>query len=363
MEHREFQAKALITTTDVLKGLVERGCLSDEHFSLVLRAAKHAEDPQFALGFAVVVTHHDPRKIPISRTVELLIEQQRRFSLRWPPPRWKRKLDQLERARSFTPLPAFGTKRTPCPARYTNRAGWLDRCLPQENQRQRISVLDTRSRLFREAFRQGIALGQLDTRLRRGHLAGLSVLVARERWTVTLHAPMGRARPRLHRVAGARGTPPDELMAEIKQTLGDAFDMTPVSRRRLLAVGRIVGAGLGLLYELLIAQAPIYPLAIAPSPPVSEICACGIGLYAIRQALPETSRWLRRLSAVVFGTVWLPVAIPAALAVHGFVPLTLDEWHAAQWFCRQLLTMQAGYLLAALAWSPASRWWHTRPRR
>ena len=343
--------KALTAAAGVLKGLVERDCLSHRHFSLVLRAVAHADDPHFALGFAAVVTHHDPGEIPIAETVETLIRQNRRYSLLFGPERWKRKSHQLRRAHRFAPPPVL----------YTDRAAWLDRCLPSDSQRRRrLRVLDTPIRLYRESLRQGIRLHQLDARLRQGLLAGVSVLAAGKRWTVTLHVPIGCKRPRLHAIRGADGVPPDERSrSAIVDVLGAAIDMTPVSRRTWRAAGRIATAGFGFL--ALLALAPLEP----PTPPIPEIysCAIGIGLFAMRQLLPEIPGWSRRLSAGVFGTVWLAPALAAALAIHCPIPLALDQWHASQGIGRQLIPIPICYLAAALAWPVASRWWHTRRRR
>ena len=343
--------RTLTAATGVLEGLVERDCLSRRDFSLVLRAASHADDPQFALGFAAVVTHHDPREIPIAETVETLIRENRRYRLLWPPERWKRKSVQVSRARRFAPPPV----------RYTDRARWLDRCLPSDRRlRRRLRVLDTPNRLYRESLRQGIRLHQLDARLRRGLLAGISVLVARKRYTVILHVPTGWQRPRLHSIRGAGGAPLDERSrSAIVDVLGDAIDMTPASRRTWRAAARIATAGVGLL--ALLATAPVEPAM--PRIPGIYSCALGIGLYAIRQLLPEAPAWSRRLSAGVFATVWLAPALAAALAIHFPIALTLDQWHTSQGIVRQLIPIPICYLAAALAWPLASRWWHTRPRR
>ncbi len=339
----------LSATAGVLRGLVERGCLSQKEFALILRAALHAEDPHLALGFAAVVTHHDPRKIPIAETVDALIGQNRRYSLLCPPERWLRKSVQLRRLRQFTPPPV----------RYTDRAGWLERVLPAD--RRHLRVLDTPNRLLRESLRQGFGLNDVDPRLRLGRLAGISVLAAGKRWTVTLHAPTGCERPRLHRIRGAGGAAPDERSrSAVAGALGETIDMTPPSRRAWRAIGRVTTGGLGL--AALLALAPLEPPASAPGIPEIHVCAAGLACYAIRHLLPEQVR-CRRLSAGIFAAVWLGPALAAALAILAPIPVALDGLHAAEPIGRQLLSLPLAYLAAALAWPPIGRWWHRRPGR
>ena len=343
--------KALASAVETLDGLLERGGLSRDHHELVLRAATHAVDPQYVLGFAVVVTHHDPDTVPLAETVDLLIRHGKPFSLLWPPARWQAKHRQLA---------SLETLRRPKPARYTARTGWLDPCLPADARRRRIRVLDSSDRLFRESLRQRTCFDHLARRLKRGRLAGLSILAhGRGRWTVTLRAPVGWRRPTVHRIRGLCGAKPDDTQrAAIVDILGDSVDATPGSARLWRAARRGAVAGGGLL--ALLGVAWIEP--VAPRIPEALVGGAGVGLFALRECLSYPRPGMRRLSASVLAMVWWGPPAVGTVAIHFPAPMTLVDWSMAQGVGAQLTLLPVSYLAAALAWPTLTRLWHTRRR-
>ena len=344
--------RGLAQTETVLRRMVDRGCLAEADRNFILRAAGNANDPEHALGFAAIPMHTDPsnsKHLPIRDIIDTLVEQERPFFLKWPRDRWRRKWQQLQRLREFTPLPP----------RY-ERVGWLVRCLPSD---RRLRILDSPSRLLRESIRQGFPLLQLERQLQRGCLGGVSVLTAdKKRWTVVLHVPSGSRRSRVHSILGADGVEPDErARATIADVLGRGIDMTRPSRRAWRSAGQGTIAGLGA--ALLLMLAPIE----RPRPEVilsaAGVVAAGAGCCAIRQALSESVRWSRWLSAAIFAVVWLGPGAAAAVAIDDSIPITAEQFATAEPVGSQLFWLPTGYLAAALAWPPIRRWWHTRPGR
>ena len=271
--------KALASAAETLDGLVERGGLSRHNHELVLRAATHAVDPQYALGFAVVVTHHDPDTVPLAETVDLLIRHGKPFSLLWPPARWQAKHRQLA---------CLNTLRRPKPARYTARTGWLDPCLPADARRRLIRMLDSSDRLFRESLRQRTCFNHLARRLKRGRLAGISILADGTRCTVTLRAPVGWRRPTVHRIRGPCGSKPDDTQrAAIVDILGDSVDATPGPARLWRTARRGAAAGIGLLALLGVAWIePVAPRISASS--AGYPCTASMSAASRRRLSPST---------------------------------------------------------------------------
>ena len=341
---------ALASAAETLDSLVERGGLSRHHYELVLRAATHAVDPQYALGFAVVVTHYDPDAVPLGEAVDLLIRHRMPFSLLWPPARWQAKHKQLAGLKSL---------RRPKPVRYTTRTGWLDRCLPADARRRRICKLDSSDRLFREALRQRTCFKRLARRLKRGRLAGLSILADGRRWTVTLRAPVGWRRPTVHRIRGPCAAKPDDKQrAAIVDILGDRVDATP-GPARVWRTARRSAVVVGGLFALL-GVASIEP--VAPRIPEVLVGAVGVSLFALRECLSYSRLSVQRLSAYVFTMVWWGPPAIATVAIHFPAPVTLADSFRAMGVGAQLFLLPASYLAAALAWPPLSRLWHTRRR-
>ena len=217
--------RAIDRVARMLEVLISKGCYCPDDGELVMRAVAHAVDPWFAEGFAVAVAHHDPNTVPIAETLELLIEEQVPFSLKWPPEKWIAKHDQLTRARELCKHSSD----------YASRTKWLTQFLESEGwDRRRVQFVTTPQRLVREAFRQRISIERLVRRLERGRVACASVLVEGQRWTVLLcPRSMSRKRElRIHRILGRDGVRPDASTAyKIVEILGLTKPGRPRSSR------------------------------------------------------------------------------------------------------------------------------------
>lgn len=190
--------------------LLTKGLISEQALSSVLDAGKLADDYSRLLGFTIAYCHMEAKNVPVGDTIRMAKSQGRAVKLDWSVKRWKTEHNLLSRMEALVRLSKNNVEYDV--SRY-------EALLPEQFSGY---IIKSSQRLGMEGLRQRHCVASYHDQIQSGRCAIVTMLVAKQRWTVELFATgnsqmplrVGQIKTRLNR------SPTHETREKIHNLLG-----------------------------------------------------------------------------------------------------------------------------------------------